>query len=461
MKSLKLLQEFDMAAIRNLAAGFDGVMVCDQEAVIQYCSPYYLNILKLTAVELIGLPIEEILPRARTREVINNKKPIMAEIWEMHRQSVAVSSYPISANGVIIGVLILRLLDDRREADKLIRNLQKAFPDAVNPQPDQGINGAKYTLATIIGESEGIIEAKERVKMIADSNVPVLIQGDTGTGKELIAHALHQESSRRSEPFIRVNCAGIPENLLESELFGYDEGAFTGARRGGKPGKFELANQGSIFLDEISELSLAAQAKLLRTLQENEIERVGSTRIIPIHARVISATNQPLTRLVEEGKFRKDLMFRLAVFSIYIPPLKERTEDIPLLCRHFIDNYNREHDTNITGLTKEGLEFLVDYHWPGNVRELYITIERACLDAQGGMLTINNILRYLGVAEGQYLKDYSYVGFDLRQARQQAEKVMIQRALLASEGNRQQAARLLGISRSALYNKLDELGIKE
>jgi len=444
----------------TLLSGIEDAIIVDDKGIIRACGTYFQSLAGLNQKEILGQSIHNVFPQLHLLELAQKGKPTLVS-WSLNGEPQIMSSYPIWIEGQLLGVLGVNLVRNQSQAEVLIRSVKRAFPGVLNQHQDsKNTMGAKYSLATIIGESEGVIEAKERVKMIAESNVPVLIQGDTGTGKELIAHALHQESGRKNNPFVRVNCAGIPDNLLESELFGYDEGAFTGARRGGKPGKFELANQGSIFLDEIGELSLAAQAKLLRILQENEIERVGSTTLITMNTRVISATNRPLTQLVEEGKFRKDLMFRLAVFSIYIPPLKSRTEDIPLLCRHFINQYNLENGTNITGLSKDALEFLVDYHWPGNVRELYITIERACLDAQEGMLTVSNILRYLGVGKGQYLKNYSYPGFNLKAACHVTEKAIIHRALLASDNNRVQAAKLLGISRSALYKKLAELGIE-
>lgn len=456
---LSELGKRDIEMVEMLFSGIEGVIVIDDLGLLRICTEHIRPMTGETTDDYFGRPIEEVFPRTRMAEVLNTGRPIIAEPWEINGRSRFVSFYPIKSSGKIIGVLGFNMFRSKSEADAFVRSVQKAFSEMTHSDSDNGLSGAKYSLGAIIGESEGIVEARERVMMISHSNVPVLIQGETGTGKELVAHAIHLESLRRDGPFVRVNCAGIPDSLVESELFGYEEGAFTGARRGGKPGKFELANRGSIFLDEISELSKAAQAKLLRAVQENEIERVGSTKLLPINARIISATNQPLTQLVEEGHFRKDLMFRLAVFTIFIPPLRTRTEDIPLLCRHFIEQYNRDYEANITGITDEGLEFLISYHWPGNVRELFNALERACLDAREGMLTVSNILRFLGVAKNQYIKNYSFPGFNLKMARQEAEKSIINRALQASEGNRQQAAKLLGISRSSLYSKLVELGI--
>ncbi|MGE5423428.1 MAG: sigma-54 interaction domain-containing protein, partial [Ignavibacteriales bacterium] len=440
MIRLNELDKRDIEIVQMLFSGIDGVIVIDELGLLRICTDHFQRLLGGSIEDFLGRPIEEVFPHTRITEVLNTGRPIIAEPWEINGRSQFISCYPIKSGVQVIGALGFNMFRSKNEADAFVRRVQKAFSEMNHTDADKGLSGAKYSLGAIIGESEGIVEARERVMMISPSNVPVLIQGETGTGKELIAHAIHLESMRRDGPFVRVNCAGIPDSLVESELFGYDEGAFTGARRGGKPGKFELANRGSIFLDEISELSKAAQAKLLRAVQENEIERVGSTKLMPINARIISATNQPLTQLVEEGHFRKDLMFRLAVFTIFIPPLRTRTEDIPLLCRRFIEQYNRDCGANITGITDEGLEFLISYHWPGNVRELFNALERACLDAREGNLTVSNILRFLGVAKNQYIKNYSFPGFNLKMARHEAEKSIINRALQASEGNRQQAA---------------------
>lgn len=449
--------ENDWSGIEAVFAGTGGAIVIDESGIIHAFAPYYERVTGLNSDQVLGCPIDTILPGTPLEQSLAAGKAVIMKTCLLNGSLQTMTSLPIIKDGKIMGAVGFNLIRNKADAELLIRQVQKKLAGS---SEERRMDSAKYSLSALIGVSEGISEARERVKIIASSNVPVLIQGDTGTGKELIAHALHHESLRRNGPFIRVNCAAIPENLIESELFGYSEGAFTGARKGGKPGKFELAHQGSIFLDEIGELSRTAQAKLLRALQENEIERVGSTHLIPIDARVISASNQPLTKLVEEGIFRKDLMFRLAAFTIYIPPLRERGEDIPVLCRHFIEQYNREHGTEITGITDNAMDFLISYHWPGNVRELIIAVERACLDAREGVITMTNILRYLGVAKGQFVKNYSYPGFDLKTARREAERITIKHALQASEGNRQQAARLLGISRSALYNKLVELELE-
>ncbi|MGE5389995.1 MAG: sigma-54 interaction domain-containing protein [Deltaproteobacteria bacterium] len=451
----------DLELIERLFSGTEGALIIDEKGIVSVFTDYYMRESGLKKEEVIGKRVDEVFPNTRMLEVLQTGKPIIAELWELKGKKQIVSRVPILEDGAVIGVLGISIFRYMNEAKSFARRVDAMFSELEHYKEEvQRIYGAKYALGSIVGKSKAIVEAKAVVGIIAPSSNPILIYGETGTGKELFAHAIHQESSRRQGPFIRVNCAGIPDNLIESELFGYDEGAFTGARKGGKPGKFELANHGSIFLDEVSELSWTAQAKLLRALQENEIERVGSTKLIPVDVRVISATNVPLNKLVAEGKFRKDLFFRLNAFNLKIPPLSQRMSDIPLLCQHFIVNYNRDNGTKIEGLNDEAYKLLNSYHWPGNVRELNIVIERACMDAREGLITVQNLLRFSNESRRAPAKNIEYSGFDIREAKHEAEKATIIRALQVSNGNRTKAAELLGISRSSLYNKIEELKIE-
>ncbi len=449
----------DLEIFEVVFNGIEGALIIDEKGIIRVFTDYYERESGLKKEEVLGKRVDEVFPHTRMLEVLNTGKPITADLWELNGKTQIVSRVPIWSEGRIIGALGINIFRYLDEAYSFARRVQKMFSELKYYKEEvRRIYGAKYSLGAIIGDSPAIKEVKELVKIVAPSNNPVLIYGETGTGKELFAHAIHQESPRREGPFIRVNCAGIPDSLIESELFGYEEGAFTGARKGGKPGKFELAHHGSILLDEVSELSLIAQAKLLRALQENEIERVGSTKIIPVDVRVISATNVPLNEMVTLGKFRKDLFFRLNTFNLNIPPLKDRLSDIPLLCQHFIDNYNREHGDRIDGLNNEALKFLCGYHWPGNIRELFIVIERACIDAQKGVISVRNLLRFSDETRQKEIAGYS--GYDIKEAKRNAEKDTIIRALKASDGNKTQAAQLLNISRSSLYNKIEELNLE-
>ncbi|MGE5415678.1 MAG: sigma-54 interaction domain-containing protein [Acidobacteriota bacterium] len=455
------LNERELEIVEALFAGIEGAIIIDEKGMIRVFTEEYARESGLSKDDVIGRRVDEVFPGTRMMEVIKTGKPIIAELWQLNNKQRFVSRIPIVSDNQVIGAVGFAVFRYGNEAEEFARRVQRMTVELKHYKATvKELSGAKYSLSGIIGNSEGILEAKGRVKSISGSSVPVLILGETGTGKELFAHAIHQESIRHDEAFIRVNCAGIPENLIESELFGYEEGAFTGAKKGGKAGKFELANRGSIFLDEISELSMPAQAKLLRALQENEIERVGSTHIEQVDVRVISASNVALNKLVSEGRFRKDLLFRLNVFNIHIPPLRSRLEDIEPLCQHFIEHFNRENGTHIEGITKEALDFLKSYHWPGNVRELNIAIERACLDARQGHLSVRNLLRFTGISKDTAARGEGYGGFDLKTARVEAEKGAILRALQACQGNRQEAAKLLGISRSNFYLKLDEYKIK-
>ena len=460
MKKLSQLSARELDAVELVLNGVEGAIIIDENGIIRIFTDHYARESDLSKEEVLGKRVDEIFPHTRLLEVLNTGKAITADMWELNDKSRIVSRVPIMNEGEIIGVLGINIFRYLNEARGFATRIQKMSSELKYYKEEvKRIYGAKYSLGVIIGKSKEILEAKEMVQTIAPTNNPVLIYGETGTGKELFAHAIHQESARREGPFVRVNCAGIPDNLIESELFGYEEGAFTGARKGGKPGKFELANHGSIFLDEVSELSSAAQAKLLRALQENEIERVGSTSLTSVDTRVISATNIPLNKLVAEGKFRKDLFFRLNTFTITVPPLREHFSDLPLLCQHFIDNYNQENGTTVKGINNEALQLLTTYHWPGNVRELNIAIERACIDARKGILTVDNLLRFTQYISGQSAITRDYSDFDIQEARKEAEKAVIIRALQASNNNRRKAAELLGISRSALYNKIIALKI--
>jgi two-component system response regulator AtoC len=322
----------------------------------------------------------------------------------------------------------------------------------------------------LVGESAAMQDVFRIIDKVADTPSTVLITGESGTGKELIATALHQGSSRRDKPFIRINCGAIPKDLMESELFGYERGAFTGAVTS-KPGRFELADGGTLFLDEIAEIPVEMQVKLLRALQESEFERVGGIKTTHVDVRLITATNRDLTVEIETGRFRKDLYYRLAVVPISLPPLRERPSDIPTLVRHFIDKYNRRLNKRIEGMTDEALSLVQGYAWPGNIRELENLIERTLLFADGPRIDVADLpphLRAPGMATplpgpgpllppaaGETgLKDI------VRQRAAELEKDLIARALEETGGNVTRAAKLLQISRKSLQTKMKEFALR-
>ena len=314
----------------------------------------------------------------------------------------------------------------------------------------------KYRFENIVGKSPQMQEIFELVETVADTKATVLITGESGTGKELIARAIHYNSPRREGPFIRINCAALPEGLVESELFGHEKGSFTGAIRQSR-GRFELADRGTLLLDEVSEISLHLQGKLLRVLQEREFERVGSGIPIQVDVRIIATSNRNLNRLIEKGEFRKDLFYRLNVVPIHIPTLRERREDIPALAQHFLKKYNLENNRQIEGISQKAFEMFLEYFWPGNVRELENFIERAVVTAKGKILNLRDFPRELTFGGIKLPSDEIEVGSTIYAA----ERKLILKTLKAQGGNRTKAAEVLGVSTRTLRNKLHEYGLKD
>ena len=301
----------------------------------------------------------------------------------------------------------------------------------------------RYRFENIIAKSPRMQQVIEVIKVVAKSNATVLITGDTGTGKELVARAIHSQSYRHDEPFVAVSCAALPESLLESELFGHEKGSFTGAYAQ-KKGKFEVANRGTLFLDEIGEMSANIQVHLLRVLEEKEFNRVGGNEPIKVDVRVISATNRDMKQAVAQGKFREDLYYRLNVVNIELPPLRERIEDIPLLTQHFLKGFALENQKKITGFSPEATDFLLKHDWPGNVRELENSIERAVILARNPVIEVSDLSQQEVVPAGSASSAKNL---------KQVEKKHIQDILAETGGNYTEAARILGISRMTLYNK--------
>ncbi|NOX90027.1 MAG: sigma-54-dependent Fis family transcriptional regulator [Calditrichaeota bacterium] len=316
----------------------------------------------------------------------------------------------------------------------------------------------EFDFSSIIGKSRKMREVFEVLAMAAPSNATILILGESGTGKELIANAVHQNSLRKDKPFVKINCAALAENLLESELFGHEKGAYTGAvsRR---LGRFEQADGGTLFLDEIGDMSLATQSKILRVLQEGEFERLGGEKTLRVDVRIIAATNKNLEKEVEEGRFRKDLYFRLSVVPVHLPALRERKEDIPALAEHFLKKYAEKNQRLIRGFTPEALDLLMRYEWPGNVRELENTIERAVILSRDEMITAavlpNNLKKDFDSQEKETVAD-ALVGRSIKDV----EKELILKTLEQTGHNITRAAEILGITRRGLQYKLKELGIK-
>ena len=354
------------------------------------------------------------------------------------------------AGEVIAGAIIAIITgDDDNEVDRLIKELN------FYKQELSKLRGAKYGIENIVGNSAAIARLREEIRRASKSNSTVLITGETGSGKELVAHSIHALSTRCNESFIKVNCANIPKDLMESEFFGYEAGAFTGANKKGKIGKFEQANKGSIFLDEINQLSYHLQPKLLRVMQEREFERVGGSRSIAIDVRFIAATNVPLEELVEKQRFRPDLYYRLNVVPIKVPSLRERREDIPILVDDILRKLNGEIGIPVSGISEDIKRKLMnlDYDWPGNVRELQNVIEWAMNMSYGEPIKWNHFSRYFSLKS----KNFETTGLELARL-DEIEKEMVQRVLAESQ-TKTQAAESLGISRTMLYKKIKKYNL--
>ncbi len=324
-----------------------------------------------------------------------------------------------------------------------------------------------YDVNSIVGSSKMMRELKEKLLRVAKRGSSVLLIGESGTGKELLAHAIHAASPRRYGPFIKVNCAAIPEHLLESELFGYADGAFTGAKKGGQIGKFELADCGTLFLDEISDMSVTMQAKLLRVLQEKEVTPLGSDTTRKFDVRVLAATNVNMKRLVEEGKFRHDLYYRLNIVSVVVPPLRQRVEDIFVIVEHFIDTFNVEFGLKVKGLTPEAWDVLKRYDFPGNIRELRNVIESAFNVVQGSLIRRGDLPDHLLQASTTMPDSPKDIlassgielvsdNLPLPKILERVEKYLIEEAIDRAGGSKNDAAALLGISRPGIYKKLQK-----
>jgi PAS domain S-box-containing protein len=439
----------------------DAISVVDENGMGLMVNPAYTALTGMSAEQVVGKPATaDIDPTQESMhlQVLKTRRPVRGVPLQVgpRRKDVVVNVAPILLDGELKGAVgvvhdiseLKRLSDELEIHKKLVRRLT-----------------SKYTFAEIVTESQVMQQAVEQAMRAAETPATVLLRGESGTGKELFAHAIHNASSRRSGQFVRVNCAAIADSLLESELFGYGEGAFTGARKGGKRGLFEEAIGGTIFLDEIGEVSLSLQAKLLRVLQEKEIVRVGEAKPVQVNVRVIAATNARLEELIARGTFREDLYYRLNVVPIVIPPLRHRKEDVPRLVEHLIEKFNGEYGRHVRAIAPAAMEQLLEYSWPGNVRELENIVGRAMIAMAIHDTVIEaRFLPPLGAgrtqtqapAPGQPLPA---PGATLDEIVAAAEKAALVRTMEACRGNKTEAARRLGIAPRTLYYKLERHGM--
>lgn len=437
-------------------------IIVDRDGIIRFINNTYLNALQLKLDEVLGKDIMEITPYSRTTKVIETGRPILAYNWSIHGRHGVACSVPLYEDGEVIGAFAYSIFLDIW--DKKLRD-QVLYGIIGNKEGRDDRYNTRYSFDSLVGKDPGFVNLKCVAQNIAyHDNVTVLITGESGTGKELFAQAIHQGSNRRNFPFVRVNCASIPQNLLESELFGYADGAYTGARKGGKPGKLEIAHNGTVFLDEIGELPLSMQSKLLIFLQEREIERLGSNKPMRLNVRIITATNRNLEKMMHEERFREDLYYRLNVIRIEVPPLRLRKGDIPLLTRHFMEIVNQKLCICVDQISDQAMEMLLKHSWPGNIRELENVIERAMIlaDLEDLYILMPRHFTFTPVKPAESNEQYNAEALDIKDLKtmvSEFEKRVIQQVLRDTGGDKVLAAKVLGINLSSLYRKTKRYGI--
>ena len=433
---------------------YDNLVIVDSDARVQFMDRGSEKFFGLSQGEARGVDVREYVPDSGLPVALSTGSPMIGRIFRMKTIQTVGSVYPIIHEGRIVGALgrmIFRSVEEAQKVNDDIARLRQEIQYLRERQHNE--QSSKYTFEDILGVSAPIREAIDFAKKIALIDTDVLIVGESGTGKELMAHSIHSHA-HKNRPFVRVNCPTIPFELAESELFGYEKGAFSGALSSGKAGKFEAANNGTIFLDEISALPLSIQAKLLRVLQEREIERLGSTRTERIRFKLVAATNVDLRGLVMVGKFREDLYYRISKAIVHIPPLRERQEDIPLLITHFLNRINQSFRTRVSTASGRVVDILTAHGWPGNVRELINILEQAVLMAsnEGVMLEKHLPPELVSKVQEPGVRTESRVASG--GSMEDEEKRRILSAIKAAKGNRLKAATLLGMPRSTLYAKL-------
>ena len=453
----KTLEDFDL-----IMENVYGLVTIDMDGIVTYINRQVCNFCGIDYEwASSGRHVNEVFPFSKMTETLRTKEPSNMEFYHYNGITSASMRHPLIKDGEMVGVIEYDVFYDMEMVEAFVNHYIdldeeiKYYKEAARDYQQ-----TKYSLDNIVGKSVPMLNLKEKIKIVANSNSTVLVTGETGTGKELVAHSIHDASKRRLRNFIKMNAASLPESLAESELFGYTEGAFTGARKGGKKGKFEMANHGTLFIDEINAMPLSLQPKLLRALQEGEIDRVGSAESIPVDVRIIAATNKDLKEMVDRGEFREDLYYRLNVVELEVPPLRERKEDIKELVDLFIEQQNNMLGKQVTGIEDKAIETLKKYDWPGNVRELQNVIEKTMNYAVGNVIRNSELIFSMGSQTPTIdkLKDYDS---PIEIAKRSAERELILETLGKVGGNKSQAARLLKISRPLLYQKMERLGIKK
>jgi transcriptional regulator with PAS, ATPase and Fis domain len=450
----------DISDYKFLLDQIRGLIVIDLDGNVAFMSKQCGEYIKVDPEKAIGRPIIEVFPPTKMMDALKNDLPEITDFYFVDGRISGTTRFPLKREGKTVGLIEYDLFQEYDVMEEFLSNYINLNDELMYFRDEvRKFRKSKYTIENIIGKSEQILKLKEKIKYAARTNSTVVIFGETGTGKELVAHSIHDLSRRSLRNFITVNAAGLPEALVESELFGYEGGSFTGAKKEGKKGKFELANQGTLFIDEINHMPENIQLKLLRVLQEKEIEKIGGEKNIPIDTRIIVASNEDLKNLVEQGKFRRDLFYRLNVIQIDTPSLRERPEDIRLLVNNFVQQFNIIMGKKVTEIDEKVYRVLTDFEWPGNVRQLQNVIERAMNYVDG---------KYLSLEHFDFAQNPVEIAADIRtvsdnpieEIKREAERNFILRCLEKFNGNKTKTAEYLNISRPLLYQKMKRLDIK-
>lgn len=460
---LRFSKEWEEKLYSAIELAYDGLILVDYDGLITMVNKGFCELFSVSDSEILGKPISHWFPELGFSEVLSKGVQINNAAKIIDDTQCLITIRPIKNNGEIIGGICkvtYRGLKQLQEALKKVSNLEQQLSYYQKELGD--LKGTKYSFADIVGESHIIQQAKNVAQSASRSTSTVLLLGESGTGKELFAHGIHAASTQTGR-FIQVNCSAIPHELMEAEFFGYEEGAFTGAKKGGKKGKLELAQNGTLFLDEIGDMPLALQSKLLRVLQEKEFEPIGGHRVINLQTKIIAATNKNLEDLIQEGNFREDLFYRLNVIRIEVPPLRKRIEDLPDIANSIVDKLNQS-EFYLEGITHSALAKLIDYQWPGNIRELHNIIERAANLTEDGYIDLQHIPENLNVQNASSIKTLSTdesTSQNIVISNEPSEKEQIVSALVNAKGNKAKASRELGISRTWLYKKIKEYQIND
>ena len=456
LKREALLEQLEMYRL-IFDSIYNGAIVTDIYGKITHFNKPYGEFIGVDPQAQIGKHCTDSVENSRMHIVAKTGIPEINQSHQIKGQNMVVQRIPIQKEGRVIAVFGQVMFKDVKDVRKLASELS-LLESKVKLYEEELINlrSTRYTLDSIIGKSDSIKSLKKEALRAASNQYPVLISGESGTGKELFAQAVHHASARKLYPFVRINCAAIPRDLLESELFGYETGAFTGAKSGGKPGKFELAHQGTVFLDEIGDLPLEMQPKLLRVIEDNEFERVGGTRIIRSKFRVIAATNRDLEKMLADGRFRKDLFYRLNVIPINILPLRERKTDIITIATYLLGQMAQEANIPQINLGREAVKALKNYEWQGNVRELSNVLERTMSALEGNTIHLQDLPFYLHPSRKRKIENNQS---SLKDVQARTEKETIRYALKETRNNKAQAAKILGIHRTLLYKKMKKYGL--